>query len=216
MLTFGEWYLPNAGGSVSIKCYKFITSLTVYWSLYDCFCLPEMHPATWPVINCCCRCQQDGNRETVWMSREKPIHCWNLTRLWVRRYMHTATHAAAAATRRETTSYCWMYIIYKLNTSFNARNTGLISFYCQMCVCLCVQYVGERNIPLASEGVVEEHVGYGLEHWEDQGGRSHVPTTRERKATKDLRGNILIHAQLTVTILVIWISWQYWSQMFSL
>lgn len=38
---------------------------------------------------------------------------------------------------------------------------------------------GERNVPLASEGVTEEHVGYGLEHREDQGGRGHVSTTRE-------------------------------------
>lgn len=29
---------------------------------------------------------------------------------------------------------------------------------------VCVQYVGERNVPLASEGITEEHAGYGLEH----------------------------------------------------
>lgn len=39
--------------------------------------------------------------------------------------------------------------------------------------------VGEGNIPLASEGVTEEHAGYGLEHREEQRGRSHVPTKRE-------------------------------------
>lgn len=46
---------------------------------------------------------------------------------------------------------------------------------------------GERNLPLASEGVVEEHVGHGLEHREDQGRRSHVPTAGEREATQTLR-----------------------------
>lgn len=38
---------------------------------------------------------------------------------------------------------------------------------------------GERDLPLASEGVFEEHVGHGLEHREDQRGRRHVPTKRE-------------------------------------
>lgn len=47
--------------------------------------------------------------------------------------------------------------------------------------------VGERNIPLASEGVTEEHAGYGLEHWEEQRGRSHVPTKREWQTEEDLR-----------------------------
>lgn len=39
--------------------------------------------------------------------------------------------------------------------------------YLNLSECLtlvCVLYVGERNIPLASEGVAEEHVCYGLEH----------------------------------------------------
>lgn len=38
---------------------------------------------------------------------------------------------------------------------------------------------GERDLPLASEGVFEEYAGHGLEHREDQGGRRHVPTKRE-------------------------------------
>lgn len=53
-----------------------------------------------------------------------------------------------------------------------------------LCVCMCV---GEGNIPLASEGVTEEHAGYGLEHWEEQRGRSHVPTKRGWQTEEDLR-----------------------------
>lgn len=40
-------------------------------------------------------------------------------------------------------------------------------------------HLGERDLPLASEGVFEEHAGHGLEHREDQRGRGHVPTKRE-------------------------------------
>lgn len=46
------------------------------------------------------------------------------------------------------------------------------------CWC-CYYHLGERDLPLASEGVFEEHAGHGLEHREDQRGRGHVPTKRE-------------------------------------
>lgn len=46
---------------------------------------------------------------------------------------------------------------------------------------------GKRDVPLACEGGAEEHAGYGLEHREDQGGRSHVPATREWKAETPVR-----------------------------
>lgn len=61
--------------------------------------------------------------------------------------------------------------------------------------CECVHSVGERNISLASERVTEEHVGYGLEHWEDQRGWGDVPATRERKTAEDLGvpGNTFIN-----------------------
>lgn len=62
--------------------------------------------------------------------------------------------------------------------------------YCLVNDVSCVIFIyllGERNLPLACERVLEKHAGYELEYWEDQGGRSHVPTTREWKTEKALR-----------------------------
>lgn len=69
----------------------------------------------------------------------------------------------------------------------NDRTCVLILNYTHLYIFQMSLLPGERNLPLASEGVVEEHVGHGLEHREDQGRRSHVPTAGEREATQTLR-----------------------------
>lgn len=48
-------------------------------------------------------------------------------------------------------------------------------------------YIGKGDLSLPCERDSKEHVGNGMEHWEDQRRRGHVPAKGNRKTAQDIR-----------------------------
>ncbi len=89
----------------------------------------------------------------------------------MRRYLHTDTHTAAA--RGEVSSLLFYEVLFPdqvcVRLTIGAWNghssvSGVTSAKKLTVRLSRVHYIGERNVPLASKRVTEEHAGYGLEH----------------------------------------------------